>query len=37
MDIGKNLNQFKNEIKILSGSQINGLNVMKKFYSKYLF
>jgi tRNA nucleotidyltransferase (CCA-adding enzyme) len=37
MDIGKNLNEFKNEIKILSGSQINGLNVMKKFYSKYLF
>jgi tRNA nucleotidyltransferase (CCA-adding enzyme) len=36
-DIGKNLNEFKHEIKILSGHQIDNLNVTKKFYSKYLF
>ncbi len=36
-DIGKNLNQFKNEIKIISGNKKPEMNVEKKFYSKYLF
>ena len=36
-DIGKNLNQFKDEIKILSRDENSPLEVEKRFYSKYLF
>ena len=36
-DIGKNLNQYKGEIKVVSGKDVNKLNVAKKFYSKSLF
>ncbi len=36
-DIGKNLNQFKDEIKILSIDENSPLEVEKRFYSKYLF
>ena len=36
-DIGKNLNPFKDEIKILSLNENSLLDVEKKFYSKYLF
>jgi tRNA nucleotidyltransferase (CCA-adding enzyme) len=35
-DIGKNLNQFRDEIKIINGPDVN-FEVVRKFFSKYLF
>ncbi|WMT51572.1 MAG: CCA tRNA nucleotidyltransferase [Ferroplasma sp.] len=35
-DIGKNLNEFRDEIKIINGEDAD-LEVVRKFFSKYLF